>query len=220
MQNRHMERSAAYAGVVGAILYIVSGLVGGVPPSATESSANIAAWIAAHAGLLLISAWLTLPAVAFILWFAVGFFDYLRSGNDGDRTLAQWGVLGAAIWAALNVVAVGLMAAAAIRNIGGTASYPVLYIFDIVLFIFGAGAFAAFAFAAANDARRHNAMPGWINGFGYLVFVVDLLFTLSIFPSSGQFSISGIGTMVTPLISALWVLCASIALLARIPKTG
>lgn len=220
MQNRHMERSAAYSGIVGAILYIISGLVGGVPPPATAGSATIAGYVGAHSGALLLSAWLTLPAVAFILWFAFGLFDYLRSANDADRTLAYWGAAGAIVWGALNFVAVALMAAAAILQLGATASFPLLYVFDITLFIFGAGAFAAFAFAAANEARRHNAMPGWINAFGYLVFIVDLLFTLSIFPKTGQFSIAGIGTLVTPIISAVWVFFAAIALLGRVPKTA
>ncbi len=220
MQNRHMERSAAYSGIVGAILYIISALIGGMPPPATGSSATIAGYITAHGSALAISAWLTLPAVAFILWFAFGLFDYLRGSNNADRTLAYWGSAGAIVWAALNIAAVALMAAATIRNPGGSASLPVLYVFDIVMFIFGAGAFAAFAFAAAHEARRQNAMPGWVNAFGYLVFIVDVLFTLTIFPKAGQFSISGIGTMVTPLISAVWVFFASIALLGRVPKTG
>jgi hypothetical protein len=221
MQNRHMERSAAYSGIVGAILYVIAGIVPGVPPPASDSTAQVAAYIAAHSNMLALGAWLTLPAVAFILWFAIGFFDYLRDQSNGDRTLIQWGVAGAIIWAALDVVSVSLMGAAAIHNPGTGLSLMTLYLFDVVMFIFGFGAFAAFAFAAANEGRRRGAMPGWLNAFGYLVFIVDALFTLTVFGnSSSNFAITGIGAMVTPLLSAVWVLVASIVLLTRIPKTA
>lgn len=221
MQNRHMERSAAYAGIVGAILYIISGMIPGVPPPATESAAQIAGYVTAHSAGLTIGAWITLPAVAFILWFAIGFFDYLRDQNDADRTLTQWGVAGAIIWAALNVVAVSLMGAAATSSAATGPSFALLYLFDIVMFIFAFGSFAAFAFAAANEGRRRGAMPGWLNAFGYLVFVVDALFTLTIFANGGgTFAITGIGTMVTPLLSAVWVFVAAIVLLVKVPKTA
>lgn len=221
MQNRHMERSAAYSGIVGAILYIIAGLIPGAPPSATESAAQVSGYVTAHSGALAIAAWLTLPAVAFILWFAIGLFDYLRDQNNTDRTLAQWGVAGAVVWTALNVVAVSLMGAAAIHNPGAGASFMVLYLFNIVMFVFSFGSFAAFVFAAANESRRRGAMPGWLNAFGYLVFIVDALFTLTIFGNPGTaFAITGVGTMVTPLLSAVWVLVASIVLLVRIPKTA
>ncbi len=220
MHNRHMERSAAYSGIVGAILYIVAGLIPGMPPPVTESGSSIAAYVTSHNATLALSAWLTLPAVAFILWFAIGFFDYLRDPNDTDRTLAQWGAAGAIIWTALNVIAASLMGAATIRNPGAGASFPTLYVFDVVLFIFGFGAFAAFAFAAANEGRRQGAMPGWLNVLGYLVFIVDAAFTLTMFASTGAFAITGVGTIVTPVISSVWLLLASIVLLTSIPKAA
>ncbi len=220
MQNRAMERSAAYSGIVGAILYIVSGLLPGMPPAATANGADIARYIAAHNGALAVSAWLTLPAVLFILWFAIGFFDYLRDPSDRDRALAQCGFAAAIVWAALNIVAVALMGAATIRNPGAGASFPMLYVFDLVLFIFGFGAFGTFAFAAANEGRRRSAMPGWLNALGYLVCVVDIGFTLTIFVNTGTFAISGIGTIVTPVISAIWLFVASVVLFSRVPKTA
>ncbi len=214
-----MERSAAYSGIVGAILYVISGIIPGAPPPATESAAQIAGYMTSHSTALAIAAWLTLPAVAFILWFAIGLFDYLRDQNNTDRTLAQWGVAGAIVWATLNIVAVSLMGAAAIHGLNASPTFTLLYLFDIVMFIFGFGSFAAFAFAAANESRRRGAMPGWLNAFGYVVFIVDALFTLTIFGGPGTFAITGVGTMVTPLLSALWVFVASIVLLARVRKT-
>ncbi len=215
-----MERSAGYAGILGAILYIISGLLPGTPPPATESAGQISGYVASHSGSLSIGAWITLPAVAFILWFAIGLFDYLRDQTNADRTLAQWGTAGAIVWAAMNVAAVSLMGAAAIHASGPSSTFTLLYLFDIIMFIFGFGAFSAFAFAAANEGRRRGSMPGWINAFGYLVFIVDALFTLTLFGTGTTFAITGIGTIVTPLISAVWVFVASIVLLGKIPKTA
>jgi hypothetical protein len=217
MQNRGMERSAAYSGIVGAIIFVASGLMLGQYPSSTAASADIAAYLAAHGAAVVLGAWLTLPAVAFILWFAAGFFDYLRDPADHDRTLAQWGMASAVVWAAIMIATAALQAAVPMRSPGPSASLPALYLSVLVLFTFGMGAFGAFAFAVANESRRKGTMPSWLNALAYLVFVVDVLETLSIFGSGGS-SITGIGAYVVPLLSALWIIAASIVLLVRVPR--
>lgn len=215
-----MERSAAYSGILGAILFVVSGVLPGSFPPAGSSAGDLSSYISAHATVLSISAWLLIPAVAFVLWFAFGLFDYLRTADDGDRTLAHWGAAGAILWGALNLAGIGLQAASVIRNPGASAMLPTMYVFVVVLFDFAMGAFAAFAFAAANESRRKNATPGWLNAIGYLVVIVDVLYTLSILSGSGTFGITGIGAYVAPLLSMLWVLLASIVLLVSVPKTA
>jgi hypothetical protein len=220
MHNRRMERSAAYSGIVGAILFVISGVLPGSFPPADSTAGAISTMIGSHAATLSIGAWLTLPAVAFVLWFAFGFFDYLRTADDGTRTLAQWGAAGAIVWAALNLAGVALQVAAVIRNPGASTMLPTMYVFVVVLFDFAMGAFAAFAFAAAHESRRKNAAPGWLNALGYLVFVADLLYTLSVLSGTGNFGVTGIGAYVTPLLSMIWVFVASIVLLVSVPKTA
>lgn len=220
MQNRRMERSAAWSGIVGAIVLVASAVIPGSFPSIYAPTADIASYIGAHPFLLNLAAWLTLPAVAFVLWFAYGLFDYLRDPSDRDRSLGQWGRGGAVIWAALMIASAALMATAAVRAPGPTASLPMLYIFDLVLFVFAFGAFGAFVFGVAHEARRRNAMPGWLNAFGYLVFIVDVLYTLTIFCPSPDWGLSGYPSYVAPLLSALWILVASIVLLRSVPRTA
>ncbi|HEY9084617.1 MAG TPA: hypothetical protein VIN40_01545 [Candidatus Tyrphobacter sp.] len=209
-----MERSAAYSGILGALLFAASGVIPGGFPDVNASAALLAAFIGIHHTAVLASAWLALPAAAFILWFAYGLFDYLREPGGGDRALLQWGAAGAAIWTAL-LVASGALQAALVLHLGNDPS--TLYVVDLILFVFSMGAFAMFAFAAANAARRNGALPGWLNALGFLVFVVDVLYTLTIF-SSGAFSISGSMAIVAPALSAFWVLVASIVLLLSVPK--
>ncbi len=91
MHNRHKERSAAYSGIVGAILFVISGVLPGAFPAPNATPAEVASYVSGHGAALSISAWLALPAVAFVLWFALGLFDYLRSPDSTDRTIAQWG---------------------------------------------------------------------------------------------------------------------------------
>ncbi len=216
MHNRHMERSAAYSGILGAVLFAASGVIPGQFPSAGSSSATITTYGATHHMALLISAWISLPAVAFILWFAYGLFDYLREPDGTDRALLQWGAAGAIVWAAL-VVASSALQAGLTMNPG--TDLATLYVVDLVLFVFGMGAFAMLAFAGANAARRSGALPGWLNLFGYLIFIVDLLYTLTIFATNPAYSISGLGAIVAPALSALWVFVASFVLLVSVPKT-
>jgi hypothetical protein len=220
MQNKGMDRSAAYSGIVGAILFVLSGFLPGQLPPASASAANISAFVSSHAFVLTLSAWLTVPAVAFIIWFALGIFDYLRDPAGRDRPLVQWGFAGAIIWGALMLVGIALEVSAVIRSPGPASAYPTLYAFDVLVFIFGMGAFAAFAFAVAHESRRKKAMPGWLNSLGYLVFIVDLLYTLSIFSTSASMGITGIGVYVAPLLSALWIIVASIVLLGAVSKTS
>lgn len=219
MQNRNMERSAAYSGILGALLFVVSGMVPGALPSENGSAADLSAYLTAHSSGLILGAWLAVPAVAFVLWFAYGLFDYLRDPSDRDRNLGQWGRGGAVVWAALLLASSALMAAGTIRNPGASASLPALYVFDVILFVFAMGAFAAFAFGAAHESRRRNAMPGWLNALGYLTFLVDFAYTISIF-STGQWGVTGYGAYVAPLISALWLIAASIVLLVSVPKNA
>jgi hypothetical protein len=218
MHNRNMERSSAYSGIVGAILFVISGVIPGQFPQTTASSTDISAYGLAHGTALSISAWLTLPAVAFILWFAVGLFDYLRDPDGKDRTLLQWGVASAIAWAALLLTSAALEAAFVIRNPGTSATLPTMYVYSFVLFAFGMGAFAAFAFSAANAGRRQRAMPQWLTLLGYLVFVVDVLWSLTIFSHAGTISVTGIGAIVAPVVSAIWIFLASVVLLVSVPR--
>lgn len=220
MHNRRMERSAAYSGIVGAILFVVSGMLPGAFPTAAASASEISSDLSAHAAGLSIGAWLSLPAVAFVLWFAFGLFDYLRTPDDGDRTLAQWGAAGAVLWGALILVGAALQVSAVIRGLGASDALPTLYVFDVVLFAFAMGAFAACAFAAANESRRKKAAPSWLIALGYLTFVVDALYSLSVLAGTGNYGVTGVGAYVAPTISMLWVLIASIVLLVKIPKTA
>jgi hypothetical protein len=217
MQNRSMERSAAYSGIVGAIVFVLSGVLPGMFPPINAGSADLSTYISSHAFTLALSAWLAIPAVAFILWFAYGLFDYLRDPQDRDRSLGQWGRGGAVVWAALTLASSALLATGAIRPPGATASLPAFYVFSVTLFVFAMGAFAAFAFGVAHESRRKSALPGWLNAFGYLVFLVDLAYTLCIF-GTGTWSITGYGAIVAPTLSGLWIFVASIALLAAVPK--
>ncbi|MHB8704110.1 MAG: hypothetical protein ACYC8W_08255 [Candidatus Tyrphobacter sp.] len=219
MQNRRMERSAAYSGILGAILFVLSGVLPGQFPPVSATSAEMAAFLSTHTFGMALGAWLAVLAVAFILWFAYGLFDYLRDASDGDRSLGQWGRGGAVIWGALTLASSALLAAAAIRSPGATAELPTLYVFDVVLFVFSMGAFAAFAFGVAHESRRKGLMPGWLNLFGYLVFIVDFVYTLSVFATSDTWGVAGYGTYVTPILSGVWVLIASIVLMVSVPKS-
>lgn len=219
MRNNHMVRSAAYSGVLSAIVFAVSFVIPGAFPSLTATASELAAYGSAHGGALAASSWLTIPAVAFFLWFAAGYFEYLREPDDADRVLLQWGLASAVVFSALNLAGAALQAASVLRDAG--ASLPILYATDTVLFVVGMGAFAGFAFAAANEGRRSKRTPGWLNAIGYLVFVVDALFTLSLLaPASSPWSVTGYGAYVAPLLSILWVLVAGVVLIVRVPTSA
>ncbi len=98
------------------------------------------------------------------------------------------------------------------------AADGVVHVFDITLFVFGMAAFAAFAFAATSESRRKNGRPDWLSALGYLVFGVDVLYSLTVLAGGGTFGITGIGAYVSPMLSMLWVLLSSIVLLVSVPK--
>jgi len=215
-----MERSAAYAGIVGALLFVASGIIPGAFPAYSASATTISAYIVAHAFALTLATWLTLPAAAFLLWFAFGLFDYLRGPDDGDRTLSQWGAAGAIVSMTLSIVSVALSYGAAVRPDGGSTALPELYVFDIALFAFAMGAYGAFVFAASHEARRKGTLPSWLNMLGYLTFLVDLAFTLCIFGTSEKLAITGTFAYVAPTISMLWTILASIVLITRTSRSA
>ncbi|MGH7736297.1 MAG: hypothetical protein ACREMP_00255 [Candidatus Tyrphobacter sp.] len=218
MQNRGMERSAGYAGILGALIFIAVGVIPMPYPPASASAAAIAAYGSSHVVSTTISDWLTFPAVAFIIWFGVGLFDYLRKSTDRDWTLSQWGGTGLVVWGAILLIDSALQQALVMRNPGGVATLPALYALVTLLLVFAMGSFGAFAFAVAHESHRKSALPQWLNAFGYLVFAVDLLYTISIFSRFGHTGVDGYGSFVAPLLSAIWIIMTSAVLLTSLQK--
>lgn len=218
MRNPSLERSGNYAGILGAILFALSGILPGQLPPTDASATDISTYIDSHRAMLALSGWLAVPAVVFILWFAYGTFDRLRDPEGRDRPLLQWGGAGVVTSAALTLASAALEAVAGLRPLAGSDALALLYVFSVALFVFSMGGFAVFAFSVATAARRRRAMPGWLNAFGYLIFVIDALYTLTVLVPHGLFSPASIWAIITGLLSALWVLVASIVLLASTPK--
>ncbi len=220
MQNPSLQRSAGYAGILGAICFALSGILPGQLPQTEASASDIAAYIASHRAVLEFGGWLLLPSVALILWFVYGMFDYLRDPEGRDNLLVRWGGAGAIAFATLGLASAALEAAAALRPSAASDVLATIYVFDIVLVAFSSGAFAMWVFSVAKMGGRRGALPGWLNAFSYLVAVLNALYTLSVLVPSGPFSPASVSVIVTGMLSALWLLVASIVLARSVAKAG
>lgn len=184
-QRRQVE-SAAWAGVLYAILAVVAlFLIQSVPPpSSTEAAWN--EWIAdsSNRGSLYVALSLSsISAVAF-LWFVA--VVRRRIGDREDRFFATVFLGSALVHVALWLVAMSILAAPAVLNTGDTTiGWDVFRLAEGtaigILLVAGPRIQAVFVASSSTQFLRTRVVPTWLSYVGYAIalamFIVPIIAT-------------------------------------------
>lgn len=221
MYNQHVERSAGFAGIAFVIVVVIAAALPGIPPLAGAAPHDIAGYVTAHHTAWLISAWLTLPMLAFFLWFVVQLRAYLRLAPQVDDGLPTYTLAAGVVAAAMLVVLASLEAALTYPLATQSADELILramfYAFTEVatlLFL----PLAVMVLGASHSGRRHASLPPALVAFGYLTAVLLAAGSLSIFFNDGFFALGAVAPAVIALLPlGIWIAWTALALI-RAPR--
>jgi hypothetical protein len=207
-----VRRMGGAAGIVFAILAVVSLFLPGTPPKADEVG-KITSYFLDKRGGILASDYVLGAAFAFFLLFLGSLRAHFgAAGRDGVRPGSAILAAGAA-GAALVFAGTGVLNAAVFQVSLSPAVNHALYNVANDLFFMSGFAFAAFFTAAAVAVAGTESMPGAFCPAAVLVAVLNLVSPIGLFAKSGFFAIGGAFGFIVPLASLLWVVAASVVLL-------
>jgi hypothetical protein len=129
MTDKQWVRLTALAGVAFVILIIVQGpVLGGSPPSLTDSGQKVLDFVTKHRTHLKASSTLYALAMPAVLVWATGLFAALRKAEGGTPGWAVTGLIGTVLAAAMTVTTAAIQGAMALRSADlSAATASVLY---------------------------------------------------------------------------------------------
>ena len=206
MRNKHMDRSAGYSGIAFIVITIAAFIIQGFPPSQAPSA--VADFIASRQTMWLVGAWLTLPGVALLLWFASGLNDYLRDAEGMEATLLRWAFAGALIGGMMAVLSAVVAVVMAYHPLAVALATP---LFDLSGMLATLGFFpsAWWIWGVSNCARRQGRWPMWVIWLGFLAALLSAAASLA-----GIFAGTPLAfTLGQGIVSFVWIVVVSVILI-------
>jgi hypothetical protein len=212
--DQSIDVAAAWAGLIGVVLFVVGSLLAGSPPKPDASAAEITAFLAQHRSALLTGTALILLSIPFFGCFVGVFTGVLRDAEGGRGTLARAATLGWTLQ--LAVVAIGIVSQAAVTWRGAEGLDPHLVQFGYDLGTLSLYAVSAMAVALAVGATsvvglRTGILPRWLVVLGAIEVAINLVELAGLGSRSGV-NAAGYAAGVGPLIWSLWAAAASVSL--------
>ncbi len=176
--TRSIDVAAAWAGLVGVVLFVTGSLLAGSAPKPDASAADITAFVVQQRSSLLIGTALVLASIPFFGCF-VGLLSGVLHDADGGRcTLARAATLGWTLQ--LSVVAIGILSDTALTWRGASGTDPHLVQFGYDLGTLSLYAVSAMAVALAVGATsvvifRTGVLPRWLVALGAVEVVVNVV---------------------------------------------
>jgi len=210
------ERWSGWSGILCIVAVTMALFLPGFPlPSSTDSGHSVGAFLDAHRGAWLFSAWLTFPEIVLFSWFAIGLRAYLGRAFSKSEGLMLYMLAGA-----FGVVAGGLVSTTLQILLGivpaaqlGPATVKAFYVGWLacvpVIFM----SLAMMLFAASGGIRRQRLMNGWLARIGYLTALLCVLGTGSVFFGSGPMSLNGLVAYLAFFAFGLWTILVSLHLI-------
>lgn len=209
------RRFTALAGILSVVLYAVGDLlIADLPPINAPAQA-IAVYAAGHQAQFLGFVYVWGATVAAVICFLTGLWSILRHAEGASEILATLALgAGYMIWA---IVLGGLVFVLELGYRSATLSPATAKLLSD-LGILGA-MLSAFPTAVSVGAfsvliLRTGALARWVGWFGFVVVLAHLV-AAGAFAQDGFFSPSVVSVFVAPPLYFIWVLIASLALLAR-----
>jgi hypothetical protein len=212
--DQSIDMVAAWAGLIGVVLFVVGSLLAGSPPKPDASAAEITAFLVQHRSTLLVGTALILLSIPFFGCFVGLFTGVLRDAEGGRGTLARAATLGWTLQ--LAVVAIGIVSQTAVTWRGASGLDPHLVQFGYDLGTLSLYAVSAMAVALAVGATsvivlRTGILPRWLVVLGALEVAVNLVELAGLASRSGL-NAAGYAAGVGPLLWSLWAAAAAITL--------
>jgi hypothetical protein len=221
MKDRTREQMGAATGLVAALLFGISFVIGlsPEPPNMDDSAVAVATYVAQNQDALHVEILLNTVAMLAFLWFLGSVRAGLRGAEGGAGRVSGIASGGGLVGAAFVILAQVFAAAAALRpeetDPGITRALVDLQLLSIGL---GAAAFAVFFFAVAAAALLDGGLPkllGWLAvpaGAAAAVGVVTIFSTEGLFAADGAF-----GFWVRYAAFIAWIVVASVLLVLSPP---
>jgi len=216
--NRSVDVAAAWAGLVGVVLFVVGSLFAGSVPKPDASAGEITTFLVQQRSSLLVGTALILLAIPFFGCFVGLFTGVLRDAEGGRTTLTSAATLG---WTLLlAVVTMGVLSQTALTWRGASGMDPHLVQFGYDLSTLSLYAISAMAVALAVGATsvviyRTGVLPRWLVAVGAAEVAINLV-ELAGLASKGGLNAAGYGAGIGPLVFSLWAVAAAISLVRRV----
>jgi hypothetical protein len=212
-----IDRVRRFGGVIG-ILFVVTGAVAlvlpGAPPKADEV-AKIGTYFADKRSEILASDYVVGIAFVLFLLFVGAMRAYLGAGDrDGLRPGAGM-LAGAAAATALTLGGTAVVNGAVFQVAAANDTNLNHALYDIAsdLFVMAGFGFGAFFLGAAVAITNTGALPSALAPAAVMVGVLNVIAPIALFVKTGFFAIGGAFGWIVPVLSLLWVVAASVAML-------
>jgi len=212
--NQSIDVAAAWAGLIGVILFVAGSLLAGSVPKPDASAAEITDFLVQQRSSLLMGTALILLAIPFFGCFVGLFTGVLRSAEGGGTTLTSAATLG---WTLLlAVVSVGVLSQTALTWRGASGMDPHLVQFGYDLSTLSLYAVSAMAVALTVGTTsvviyRTGVLPRWLVALGAAEVAINLVELAGLASRNGP-NAAGYAAGIGPLVWSLWAAAAAISL--------
>jgi hypothetical protein len=212
MDETMSNKAAAAAGLLGAVLVVVAGLIAGAPPRPDDATAKVVHFLVDKRSAVLAGYLLALVGGSLLLWFVGRLRTVLADAGDptlANATVAAWVLLFA-------IVGIGfvLVGAVAWRGADRTPAALVRFAWDastLALYSLSAAAALLSILAPIIVIGRTGVLPRWLVGLGLVEIAVNLAELGGLFARRG-WDAGGLVVGLGPLVWSVWVAAAAIVM--------
>jgi hypothetical protein len=202
--------------------FVVIGLVAlglpGAPPKADDPSSEVVSYFGDQRGELLASSALFAVGAALLLWWLGSLRSYLRAAEGGEGRLSAaafgGGIVGITLICGGFCVANGAAFEVA-KHQADPNLLRALFDASTAFFTMAAAGFGVLFAAASCSAARSGALPSWLNWYGALVALLQLVALIALFAESGFLAAGETMAFIAPLSSLIWITAASVVMMRR-----
>jgi hypothetical protein len=202
----------ARAGGIGFVLFAIAAfVVGGEPPTVSDSAEEVVSYYDGDRGQVLASSLLFVVGLILLLWFAGAIANALRERGEGR--VAATLIAAVTAFVSLQIVLTGIGAALA-HSVAAEADPEVvraLFSLSWVIDMLAALPSALFALTAAIGLRRVQMIPSWLSWAGVALAVLFVLRSTT-WARDGFWSPTGGYLLILIPLALLWILITSIVL--------
>jgi hypothetical protein len=216
------DRTDAAAGIAFVVLILISAFVAGTPPKVTDPTPDIRRFLVDERDSLQAAAFFTGLAMIALLWFLGTLRAELRALEGGEGRLAEIAFGSGIALIALTLAGTALAVAPTLHAQQLNPS-TLRALFDTQGYVYTLIAFPVAGLAASSSAvlLRTGGLARAAGMLGVVTAAVSVISGLALYGESDSFfSIGGGIGFVSFLLSILWVLVTSVALLLGVRAPG
>jgi hypothetical protein len=213
-------RTGAMAGMVGAIVLIVAGLLPGTPPKPDDSASEVVEFLMDKQDQLRVQLVLFAIAMILLLWFTAA-FSTLMSRGDVSVPFAVLPMIGV-----LGIVAIGfgggsMMSAVVWRGADQVDPKLAQLAFDtnnLATSFISIAAVLVFL-ASAALVMRTRLLPAWVGWLALVAVVLNAVAMIAVLfdADNGGLAPGGVTAVVGLMISGVWILATSVVMFRAEP---